>query len=106
MTYFRFTPASAAVFHGPQVDPLHHLPFGTCGLRMNQRETCQSYGARARAEVIDRVVDANQMRCEFISQVELIGLSPATVRHVKNAREHEKTIAEKTPEERSRLMTT
>ena len=37
MTYFRFTPASAAFFHGPQVDRPHHRPFGKCGLRMNAK---------------------------------------------------------------------
>ena len=56
--------------------------------------------------MIDRMADVNQLRSELISLVELTGLSSATVRHVKNAREHVKTMAEKTPEERSRLMTT
>ena len=56
--------------------------------------------------MIDRLVDVNQMWRELISQVELIGLLPETAWHVKNAREDVKTMAEQTPEERSRLIPT
>ena len=37
MTHFRFTPVSAAFFHGPQIDWLHHRPVRILGLRMNAK---------------------------------------------------------------------